>query len=99
MQTIYSILQRLLKLTIFGSLIDDLKEIRRVLKPGGTRLIANEVYKDAKFEKRNAELANLIDIQFHTPDEYKAFLKQAGYQIVEIYVIAEKIWITAVAKK
>lgn len=99
MQTIYSILQRLLKLTIFGSLIDDLKEIRRVLKPGGTRLIANEVYKDAKFEKRNAELANLIDIQFHTPDEYKAFLKQAGYQIVEIYVIVEKNWITAVVKK
>jgi len=44
------------------NLIDDLKEIKRVLKPGGKILIANEVYKDNKFEKRNTKWAELLDM-------------------------------------
>jgi ubiquinone/menaquinone biosynthesis C-methylase UbiE len=80
-------------------LIDDLKEIKRVLKPDGTLIIANEVYKDDKFEKRNMKWAKLIDMQLHTPDEYKDFLTQAGYCFVEIDCIPLKNWITAAAKK
>lgn len=81
------------------NLIDDLKEIKRVLKPGGTLIIANEVYKDDKFEKRNTKWAKLIDMQIHTPDEYKDFLTQVGYHFVEIDNIPLKNWITATAKK
>jgi ubiquinone/menaquinone biosynthesis C-methylase UbiE len=81
------------------NLIDDLKEIKRVLKPDGTLLIANEVYKDDKFEKRNTKWARLADMQLHTPDEYKDFLTQAGYRFVEIDKIPSKNRITATAKK
>ena len=80
-------------------LINDLKEIIRVLKPGGKILLANEVYKDDQFEKRNSKWAKLLDMQFHAPDEYKDFLTQAGYHIVEIDTIPRKNWITAVAEK
>jgi ubiquinone/menaquinone biosynthesis C-methylase UbiE len=42
------------------NLNDDLKEIKRVLKPGGTLLIVNEVYKDNQFEKRNSKWAKPV---------------------------------------
>jgi len=81
------------------NLTDDLEEIRRVLKPGGTLLLVNEVYKDDRFEERNAKWAKLITMQIHAPDEYEDFLSKAGYRIVEIDTIPEKNWITAVAAK
>lgn len=81
------------------NLNDDLKEIKRVLKPEGTLLIVNEVYKDDQFEKRNSKWAKLIDMQLHTPGEYKDFLNKAGYHIVKIDNIPQKNWITAIAQK
>ena len=77
----------------------DLKEIKRVLKPGGTLLIVNEAYKDDKFEKRNSKWAELIDMQLHSPKEYNDFLLKAGYHIVKVNNIPQKNWITAVAQK
>ncbi len=81
------------------NLIDDLKEIKRVLKPGGNLLITNEVYKHEKFEKRNLKWANLIDMMLHTPEEYRGFLTEAGYRGIEIDDVSEKNWIAAIAKK
>ncbi len=81
------------------NLIDDLKEIKRGLKPGGTLLIANEVYKHEKFEKRNLKWAKWCDMMLHTPEEYHAFLTEAGYMAIEIDDVPEKNWITAIAKK
>ena len=80
------------------SLIDDLKEIKRVLKPGGTLLIANEVYKHEKFDKRNSKWAKWGGKMLHTPEEYRGFLTEAGYFDVAIFDMPEKNWITAIAK-
>jgi len=80
-------------------LINDLIEVKRVLKPGAFLLLVNEVYKDDRFEKRNTRWVNLLDMKIHTPDEYKDFLSEAGYQIEKIDSLPEKNWITAVAQK
>ena len=81
------------------NLIDDLKEIKRVLKPSGTLLIANEVYKHEKFEKRNLKWAKWGSMMLHTPEEYREFLTEAGYFDVAIFDIPEKNRITTLAKK
>ncbi|MBN2532050.1 MAG: class I SAM-dependent methyltransferase [Spirochaetales bacterium] len=77
----------------------DLKEIKRVLKPGGTLLLINESYKDNLFEKRNNKLISFLNMQIHTPDEYRDFLTKAGYDSIELHTIREKNWITAIALK
>jgi ubiquinone/menaquinone biosynthesis C-methylase UbiE len=81
------------------NLIADLKEINRVLKPGGTLLIANEVYKHEKFEKRNLKWTRWGDMMLHSPEEYRDFLTEAGYMAIEIDDVPEKNWIAAIAKK
>jgi len=80
-------------------LINDLIEVKRVLKPGAFLLLVNEVYQDDQFEKRNSKWVNLLDMKIHTPDEYKDFLSEAGYQIEKINSLPEKNWITVVAQK
>jgi ubiquinone/menaquinone biosynthesis C-methylase UbiE len=80
-------------------LINDLIEVKRVLKPGAFLLLVNEVYKDDQFEKRNSKWVNLLDMKIHTPDEYKVFLSKAGYFIERINSIPEKNWIAVIAQK
>jgi ubiquinone/menaquinone biosynthesis C-methylase UbiE len=60
-------------------LMNDLIEVRRVLKPGALLLLVNEVYKDDRFEKRNRRWINLLHMKIHTPDEYKNLLSETGY--------------------
>jgi ubiquinone/menaquinone biosynthesis C-methylase UbiE len=82
------------------SLVNDLREVRRVLKPSGTLLIANEAYKDARFDQRNAmwrRLANFEELQ--TPEEARESLIKAGYSTAEIDTVPDKNWIAAIGRK
>lgn len=79
--------------------INDLKEIKRALKPGGTLLIANEVYTHEEFEKRNRFINNLVEMQLHTPEEYHSLLTDAEYSDVSVVDVSEKNWVAVIARK
>jgi ubiquinone/menaquinone biosynthesis C-methylase UbiE len=81
------------------SLVDDLREVRRVLKPGSILLIANEAYANARFEERNAKWSRLANFQLQTPEETHQCLVEAGFAQVEIDTIPERNWIAATAQK
>ena len=74
-------------------LIKNLKDIRRVLKPGGSVIIVNAIYRDERFEKRNSKLAIMSDFTYHLPDDFRVFLKDAGYSSIQIEVLEKKNWI------
>lgn len=77
----------------------DLKEIRRVLNAGGRLVIANEVYRDEKFARRNEKFANLLAMNIYAPDEYRDCMTDAGYQNIHVSTIPEKNWIMIMAEK
>ena len=60
-------------------LINNLKEIRR----------------DERFEKRNSNWARIGDFNYHLPEEFRVFLRDAGYSSIQIEVLENKNWIAA----
>ena len=82
-------------------LINDLKEIYRVLKPNGEIFLINEAYrcKDERLLKRNECWAKLGDFKLHTPEEFRSLIQDAGYSEVEIFEEENNGWIIAKGKK
>jgi hypothetical protein len=47
--------------------------------------------KDLK--KRNSKVARMGDFTYHLPDDFRVFLKDAGYSSIQIEVLEKKNWI------
>lgn len=80
-------------------IINDLKEVLRVIKPGGRLVLVNETYKHKDFEQRNSRISKLLDIRYNSPEEFKEFLAEAGYISINITERPEINWITVIAQK
>ena len=82
-------------------LINDLKEIHRVLKTNSELLLVNEGYKCENKEIRSVveNWAKLGNFTLHSPKEYREFLTKAGFSEIDIYTQKEKGWITVIAMK
>ncbi len=62
-------------------IINDFKEVRRVLKPNGKFVICNEASK----MKGNERWTNILDMHIYTPDEIVVFMQQAGFVDIKTY--------------
>ena len=82
---------------------NDMREIFRVLKPGGAFLIVSEIYHGGKhiegvrkkiFDQHLAANMNLL-----TPDEHRELFADAGFSHVQIFEETDKGWICGVGRK
>jgi SAM-dependent methyltransferase len=80
-------------------LVNDMKEIRRVLKPGGTLLVIAEEYKHGGNAKAHDAVVKLLGKGCMGVTEHRELCATAGYTDVEIFKERERGWICVTARK
>jgi len=80
-------------------LVNDMKEVLRVLKPGGLLIVLGGEYKGSKYDERNAEWVKLGNMAYHSLDEFRALLSSTGYSDVDVFEDYDKGWMCAVGRK
>ena len=79
----------------------DVREILRVLKPGGTFILIAEVYKGAtsRTSRMSEKYAALTGMKILSIDEHRQLLAGAGCSDIQVFHDAEKGWICALGRK
>ncbi|NMM62406.1 class I SAM-dependent methyltransferase [Clostridium sp. P21] len=80
-------------------LVQNLKEVKRVLKPSGKLIIICEMYSSEKFKERNDECVSASNMKIYTPEELKDIVERAGYNNIKIDLIEEKNWLCCIGEK
>lgn len=80
---------------------EDLRELLRVLRPGGELAIIGEVYKGSstKTARLVEKYLPMTGMKLLSPEEHRGLLTNAGYSNVQIVTEANKGWIFASGKK
>jgi SAM-dependent methyltransferase len=77
----------------------DMREILRVLKPGGTLVIIAESYKKGARENLQRPAMKLLRSTTPGVEDQRALFSEAGYTEIQIFEERAKGWICAVGKK
>ncbi|MEA1985057.1 MAG: class I SAM-dependent methyltransferase [Euryarchaeota archaeon] len=81
-------------------IIEDLKEVRRVLKDGGMLLMVNEMYEHSTFKERNSLFTEVEGMNIFSPSAYMDMLESAGFSsVMDIDEVPKNNWITVIARK
>jgi len=80
-------------------LIKDMREILRVLKPGGTLTVIVESYKGSRNDILHAPVMSLLRSTRMSIDEQKELFTTAGYTGVQMFEEHKKSWLCATGQK
>jgi SAM-dependent methyltransferase len=81
------------------SLLEDMREILRVLRPGGKLIVIAEMYKGGKYDTLKWPVMWLLRSSHLSVSDHRELFSKAGYTDVEIFEEAAKGWICAIGSK
>jgi SAM-dependent methyltransferase len=77
----------------------DLREILRVLKPGGALVIIAETYRGRRMDWLYRPAMRLLRATYLSVDEHRAVFERAGFSQVEVFTEGARGWICALGRK
>lgn len=80
-------------------IVNDLREIHRVLKKDGAIFICNEDKKDENLMDRMGDIVNLLDMTVLSEKELHDLLEEAGFTDIEVYTSNDTNYICAIGRK
>jgi ubiquinone/menaquinone biosynthesis C-methylase UbiE len=78
---------------------DALKEIKRVLKPGGKLLLVNEMVQDGEYEVTHEKLIKETHVHLISLEEIRNIIQSVGFVDVQLFTKAESPWNAVLAQK
>ena len=81
------------------NLVEDMREILRVLKPGGRLLVVAETYKGSKSDKLQRPVMKLLRSALLSVPEQRELFSTAGYTDVQLFEERDKSWICGIGRK
>ena len=79
--------------------VTDLREILRVLKPGGRLIIIAETYRGERFDRFFRVVMRLLRARYLTVREHEELFTTAGYADVAVFEESTNGWICVVGRK
>jgi SAM-dependent methyltransferase len=77
----------------------DMREVLRVLKPGGRLVVIAETYKGRRLDVLYRPAMKLLRATYLSVDEHRELLSAAGYSGVTVFEERAKGWLCAVGRK
>jgi SAM-dependent methyltransferase len=78
---------------------DALQEIKRVLKPDGKLLMANEMVKDGVYEVEHAEIIEKARVRLISLEEIRNIMQSVGFANVQVFTKVRSPWNAILAQK
>ena len=80
-------------------LVEDMREILRVLKSGGKLVVIAETYKGGKFDTLKWPVMWLLRSSHLSVNDHRELFAKAGYTDIEIFEEHDRGWICGIGKK